>query len=95
MKISPSDQLFLFATAGAASAAAIDFFVNGLASGVAKSAGVFAAAGLPGGVLTVAAWTAFGLVGPASAAYFRPLTRRSSFALAFGAAAVLAMLVPR
>lgn len=95
MKISPSFQLLIAATAGAAGAAAADAIINGSSSGALKLAGLAIEAGLGRGWSVAAAWAIFAGLGPASAAYFRPLTRRSAFALGFGLAAVLSIIIPR
>lgn len=71
-----------------------DWLVNSSASGVMKLAGSLIDAGIAGGWAVAAAGTIFASLGPASTAYFRPLTRRSSFALGVGSAAVLSMLIP-
>lgn len=94
LKLSPSHQLFVAAVAGAMAAALVDFYLNGSCSGVAKAAARLAVIPLPTEALLAAGWTAFALAGVMSCFFFRPLTLRSAFLLAFGSAAVLTMIVP-
>jgi hypothetical protein len=94
LKLSPPLQLFIAAAAGAMAASATDVLVNGSSSGVAKAAELFRGDALPSNIASAAAWSSFALIGLASCAWFRPLTRQSACLLAFGSAAVFAMLVP-
>jgi hypothetical protein len=93
-KISPRLQLLIAATAGACLAAALDAWINGAASGVAKAAALAAHAAPARPYGLAGAWLLFGALGPAAVAYFRPLTPASALSLGFGAAAALSMLLP-
>ncbi|HBK91254.1 MAG TPA: hypothetical protein DDZ68_06250 [Parvularcula sp.] len=93
-KIAPPLQLFVSAAAGALGAALADLLVNGAASGVAKGANLLAVLAPPARDPLALSWSVFGVAGIASCAHFRPLTRQGACALAFGSAAVLAMLIP-
>lgn len=94
MRIQPVFQLVAVAAVGALCAASADVLVNDASSGVLKGARIVMGTGLASGWAEPMAWALFVALGPASTAYFRPLTRRSAFALAFGLAAVLSILIP-
>ena len=94
MKISPSIQLFFVASLGAIATAAVDLLINGSSSGVLKLSEIVARQGIGGGAAAALSWTVFFSLGAASCAYFRPLTRRSAFALALGMTAVFSILTP-
>jgi hypothetical protein len=94
LRLSPSLQLLIVSAGGAVAAAVTDSLVNGRSSGVAKAADLIGSI-TPMGIFAIAAaWFVFAMAGIASCAWFRPLTRQSACFLAFGSAAVLAMLIP-
>ena len=94
MRISPGFQLVAVAAAGSIGAAAIDVLINSHASGVHKIAGIVIPSGLAANLALALSWAFFLALGPGACAYFRPLTRRSAFAVAFGMAAVFSILAP-
>jgi hypothetical protein len=94
MRISPFAEIFAVAALGAAGALGLDLLINGAGAGAMKAASLLSAAGLARPAALFCGALAVGAPGPLSVFYFRPLTKRGAFTLAFGIVAIMAMLTP-